>query len=872
MVHPDPQHQTLPTGTVTFLFTDVEGSTRLLQGLGEQAFSVVLDRHHQIIREAVMSCGGVVVGTEGDSFFAAFDDASSGVTSAAQLQRSLQSEPWPEGCDLRVRVGLHTGTPILGGDNYVGVDVHRAARIGAAAHGGQVVLSAATADAIANRLPSGVGLRRLGKFKLADFPQPEALYQLEIEGCRSEFPPLRGAETLSRLPQHLTDFVGREDELNQARALLGTTRLLTLTGPGGSGKTRLAIELARSVDPEFLDGVFFVSLALIKDPALIHTTILEEMGLVTASGVDPFDRLMGHLAERQMLLLLDNFEQVQDGAGVVSEMIDRAPDLKLVVTSRAPLRLTGERELPVPPLQTPPSTGLASTAGEYAAVKLFASRAASVRPDFRLSDENATTVAAITSRLDGLPLAIELAASRIRTLTPQAILDRLGNKLLATTSHDVPTRQQTIVETISWSYDLLDADAKRLFEQCSVFAGSFGLSEAEAVVSSDDLGIDVVDGLETLIENSLVERADALAEPRFRMLSVIREYGYGALVARGDDGRVLRRHAEVFADLAEKAGVEILTSKQKEWLDRLSVDHDDLRAAIDWAVLNKETTLALRLVGSLWRFFQMRGHVAEGRQRIEAALALEGGDLRARAVALTGLGGIRYWQGEWDATIEPYGKALELMRECGDEADIAYALYNLSFPVGYGGDYATARALQEESLEISKRLGDSAGVGRAYWALGDVAVYQEDWDTTLDYMLRAAEELRKGDAPFDLGWSYFMLAFAMLRLERNDESQEHSLKALEIFAEVGDLSAMTLILESLGLLAIRNGQPLKAARLLGGGHRIKAETGVNIGDITINQYQEVIEFLEHLDDLTHAAYEEGMNLGLEELLAIARDV
>ncbi|MFV1962086.1 MAG: adenylate/guanylate cyclase domain-containing protein, partial [Acidimicrobiia bacterium] len=458
----------LPTGTVTFLFTDIEGSTRLLTALGIDAYSRCLAEHDALIRQVLAEHDGVEVRTEGDSFFAVFTDAISAVKAVADSQRALARHVWPSEGVIKVRMGLHTGEGRLGGDNYVGIDVHRAARISDAANGGQILVSDATVEATRGILSQGLEFEDLGKVNLKDFSSVK-LNQINVEGLPHEFPPLRGLQAVMQsLPTQMTSFIGREREVKEIIDLLDDRRLLTLTGPGGTGKTRLSLQVASKVSPQFSDGAWFVPLDGIADPTLIPTTILSVLGLRTNSTeLAPIDHLSSFLATREVLLVLDNFEQLVDGSAVVSDLLAAGPDVKVVVTSRVPLRISGEQEVPVPPLSTATSNGGATSEGSH----LFIERAKALKPDFEVSEESAAAIAELAERLDGLPLAIELAASRVKVLSPAAILDRLDNQLLASPDSDLPSRQQTIVNTIAWSYDLLDEPSRRLFESFSVFAG-----------------------------------------------------------------------------------------------------------------------------------------------------------------------------------------------------------------------------------------------------------------------------------------------------------------------------------------------------------------------------------------------------------------
>lgn len=843
----------------------------MLNSLGQAAYSDILERHHALIREAIKAHDGVEVSTEGDSFFAVFSGATDAAGAAVSMQHGVMGEPWPYGVSPAIRIGLHTGTAHIGGDNYIGVDVHRAARLATAAHGGQVVLSSVTAEIVDGQLPDGVTKRELGKYRLADLQQAESIHQLVISGLPSDFPFLRGAQALSSLPAPLTDFLGREDELAKGSALLAQHRLITLTGPGGTGKTRLSIELARRNEGYFPDGAFFVPLAQISEPGLLPNTILDSLG-VTSKGTDPNDHLIRFMSDKKTLLVLDNFEQIQGGAAWVAVMLGLAPDVKVLLTSRAPLRIVGERQLAVPPLPIPDTDiRRAEEATAYPGMRLFAARAAAVRPGFHLNDGNVSTVAAITTKLDGLPLAIELAASRMRTLTPELILERLDNRLLSTGASDLPARQQTIVDAIGWSYDLLDPLQKRLFERCSVFSGSFDLRAAETVAGDKDGRSDVLEGLVGLVENSLLVQPEISGEPRFRMLTVIKEYGSAALLARGDDQQIMARHARTYLGIAEEAAAEILTSRQREYLERLSLEHDNLRAAIDWSVREGEASIALRLVASLWRFWQMRGHILEAEQRVESALSLLGGSPEERAAALTALGGLKYWHGQWQETLEPYSRAAELLSSQPQTIEYAEALYNLSFTVSVERTFEEGTELALESLRIADSLDNQLGVGRAYWSLSNIAALSEDWDSMYVHAQHAADIFSKSDAPFDLGWAWFMMALGLARKGEYRSATPHALKALEIFAEAVDLSAITLVLENLGYIAFGENQTVVAAKIAGVANRLKVETGAAIGDVPFNQYPEYVEFLRLGDEVVQAAYEEGQALSIDEALELARE-
>jgi predicted ATPase/class 3 adenylate cyclase len=864
----------LPTGTVTFLFTDIEGSTRLLERLGEGPFGDCLVEHDAILRDAIETHGGAVVRTTGDGFFAAFTDAGFAVQAAAVAQRNLTERTWPGDADVRVRMGLHTGRGATGvGDDYVGLDVHRAARISDAGHGGQILVSSTTAALAGPAPPAGVTLRDLGPHWLRDLSESERLFQVEGAGLASEFPRLRTKDAApGNLPLLLTTFVGRGVEVARGLAALDNGRLVTLTGPGGTGKTRLSIHLATQVAPAFRDGAYFVALDAITDPDLVPTGVLDALDLKTASGVGPADHLAAFLADKQMLLVLDNFEQVLAAAPLVARLLGCAPELKIVVTSRAPIHVDGEQELPIPPLTTAEPGGDldAVAAAQLEGVALFADRARAIMPNFEITDDNAASVAALTARLDGLPLAIELVAARIKVLTPAAMLERLDNRLLARNADGVPERQRTIDNAIRWSYDLLDEPVKRLFERLAVFVGGARLEEIEAICGPvEELGIEVFDGLSILVDHSLVEAVTVSGESRFKMLVVVREFAAAALAATDDDSQMRQRHARNYLDLAERAAPHLLTSHHRAWLQRLVADHDNLRAGVDWAIETADAELALRMVGSLWRFWQTQGHIIEAQERINGALALDDGPPRARALALEASGGILYWLGDWVGARPHYDQALAIMRDHGDSRAVANALYNASFPIGFSGERDVAWAYLEESKALAEASGDHLGVGRAYWGMCDQAQYLRDHDRVIEYAHRAIEEFESVDAPFDLAWSWFMLAESHAKKGEFAAADTFLARSFPFFIETRDVSAFVLLLLLKAAIDQQRGDELRAARIMGAADALRTRIGTGISEVEVNAYPELRALRENQREDVQAEIESGRLMTSDEAVALA---
>jgi predicted ATPase/class 3 adenylate cyclase len=648
-----------PTGTVTLLFSDIEGSTLLLRRLGD-GYPELLARHRELLRNAFEQHRGYVLESEGDAFFVAFESATEAAAAAAQAQLALAGHEWPAGNEIRVRIGLHTGElqPVDG--NYVGLDVHEAARVMAAAHGGQVVLTEPTRGL----LDEGVRLLDLGEHLLRDIPGQLRLYQLQIDGLQAEFPPLNTEAIRStNLPALQTAFIGRERELAEAGALLTSdeVRLLTLIGPGGAGKTRLALQLADDAIERFPGGVFFVLLTPVRDWELVVPTIVRTLGLGEQTDETALETLTEYLREREVLVLLDNFEHVVPAAPALSGLLSEAPGLKLLVTSRTPLRLRGERQYHVPQL------------ADQDSLALFVDRARSVAKDFELDDDNVAAVAEICSRLDGLPLAIELAAPWVRTLTPRAVLRRLDQRLPLLTggARDADERQRTLRGAIEWSYDLLSEHEQALFRRLAVFVGGFRLEAAESVCTQIAAGAGVLQMLDSLVEQSLLlRRVDSDSEPRFWMLETIREYAYEQLESSGELETARRLHADWFTRLAEDLDSESRAGDQPASVARLEADYANVRVAIGWAREARQGELLLRLATALWPFWSARGYVAEGRTALEDALQLQG---RLPARALVGLASLRVFSGSSDGLLDDVQESLRAAEELGDPLTIAQA-------------------------------------------------------------------------------------------------------------------------------------------------------------------------------------------------------
>jgi predicted ATPase/class 3 adenylate cyclase len=874
----------LPTGTVTFLFSDIEGSTRLVQALGA-AWPAQLERHRELLTEAFGRHGGVPFGSEGDSLFVVFTSAAGAIEGAIQGQRALAAEPWPPGNAVHVRMGMHSGEASLSSESYVGLDLHRAARIAAAGHGGQVLVSQATRGLVEQALPEAVELRDLGEHRLKDLVAPEHLWQIVAPGLETDFPALGSLDaTPNNLPTRLTTFLGREREIGEVSRELADARLLTLTGPGGTGKTRLSLEVAVRTMSRFPDGVWFVELAPISEPDLVLATIAQTLGLPDRGGRTPLERLLDHIGHRRVLLVLDNFEQVVSAAADVSDLLGRAPDLTILASSRSVLHVYGEREYPVPPLALPDPRHLPddlSALRQYEAVALFIERARAIKPDFAITNENAAAVAEICVRLDGLPLAIELAAARIRVLPPQQMLPRLEGRLSLLSggpaARDLPARQQTLRGAIDWSHEMLDEQDRALFACVSVLVGGGSLEAIERICGGEIHG-DVLDGVTSLVDKSLLRQAEGIdGEARFSMLETIREYAIEQARERGRWDDLRASHAELFCEVGETAAGPIMGSAKGGWLDRLEQDHDNLRAALSWATESERPDVALRMSAALWRFWQMRGYLAEGVERTAAALAMSGArDHPAlRANALNAAAGLAYWQADTARARAWYEEEIAARRELGDRPGLAEALYGLSFTWSFAGggedsDEKRAEAIVSEALDIFRELDDRGGIARCLWAIANIAWITRDHERAMRFASEALPIFREADDRFMVGWTvYTMALYDLGRADGDlDRAEGRLAESLRIFAEADDVSGYALVLDALALLALRRGDRPRAARLSGGVAGLESVTGTGLN----LPNRQILGFDPHQlreDPDLAAGWDEGERMPLSELVEYA---
>ena len=902
----------LPTGTVTFLFSDIEGSTRLLQQLGSR-YATALAAHQEILRAAFAAHHGREVDTQGDSFFAAFPTAVDALVAAADAQRALAAYTWPSGATVRVRIGLHTGAPVLATGRYVGLDVHRAARIAAAGHGGQILLSQSTRDLAEAELPEGARLLDLGEHRLKDLQRPEHLYQLVVADMPATFPPLK---TLDRarhnLPVQLTPLVGRSEAVRQVVSLLARddVRLVTLTGPGGIGKTRLALQTAAELVDRFADGVYLVALGPIADPDLVTGTIAQTLGIRVLGSASLEENLKSYLAEKDILLVLDNFEHLLAAGPRIMDLLVACPRLTILVTSRVSLHLRGEHEFEVAPLGLPDRLTTRSQGSrgarvgvteeelarltQYAAVALFIERSQAVKSDFAVTGSNAPAIAEICAQLDGLPLAIELAAARVRLLPPQALLARLSSrlKLLTGGARDLPERQQTLRNTIAWSYDLLAPQEQALFRRLAVFAGGCTLEAAETVCAAPEgappLTLDVLDGLDSLAAQSLLRQqgwtdagADEDAEPRFRMLETIREFGLEQLRASDEECEAIQQaHLAYFLALSEQVTQRFPGPHEAEWLDMLEREHDNSRAALMWTRERGAVAEGLRLASALAYFWKARGYLAEGREWLEGLLALRaeaaGAESSAdrdmipvavQARALFGIGELASTQGDTSHATLWLEDGLALAREAGDLRLVVDILNRLGVTAAYQNNFELAARRIEECLVLARELNDPAHLIAPLNNMGEMAYIRGDLERAAAYYEEALSVSRQiGDIRTQVMTG---------NLGNVARHQGHLSKAKALYRDAirlahvyGDPRSLAECLEAMGMAMIASGDRQRAARLLGAASTVRDAIGAPHPPNELAELEASIATARAADgeEAWESAFEAGRILSLEEAI------
>jgi predicted ATPase/class 3 adenylate cyclase len=830
----------LPRGTVTTLFTDVEGSTRLLQRLGTDAYREQLELHRELLRAAFARHGGREVEMQGDSFHVVFARASDAVAAAADLQRALSEAKWPYREPIRVRVGIHTGEPQAAGDLFVGLDIHRAARVMAAGHGGQVLASETTAALVGNDLPSGLGLRDLGLHRLKDFDEPQRLYQL---GDRV-FPPLK---TLyhTNLPLSATPFLGRERELREVSELLSRddVRLLTLTGPGGTGKTRLALQAAADAADGYPDGVFWVPLAALRDPELVLETAAQALGAK--------EGLHKHLADRRVLILLDNFEQLVEASPIIAALLSACPGVDLLVTSRERLQLKAEHEWPVPPLE------------RADAVTLFTQRADAVGVYVAANG----TVGELCARLDDLPLAVELAAARAKLFSPQQLLDRLSQRLdLLKGLRDADPRQQTLRATIQWSYDLLTAEENTLFARLAVFAGGCTFEAAEEVCEAD------LDTLAALLDKSLLRKRGE----RVFMLETLRDFALERLEASREAEALQRRHAQYFRDLVEiDSGT--LEAAEEVWHDPLHFalleeEQNNLRAALTWSIERREANIALRLVWDLWHFWATQGYLSEGRKWAELALA-QGADapISLRVWAVLGTSELARYEPDLRRATALKEEAIGMLRALEDDGTWSAALLaDLAHIAADTGDYERGEQLAAEAFALQQQLGRNVGLAHALDASARLAVAKGEYRRAVALNEEVLAIFQAADDPYRTAEALRSLGNSLRHTGDAARAESVFREALLASFDVGVTSVVGECIEGLAQLAAADGQYDRASRLWGAATELRIKSGAEHFDAAEHEASVSSARTQLGEETFEAATAEGKAMSLEDAVAYAR--
>ena len=823
-----------PTGTVTLVFTDIEGSTSLLQALGDRYPEVLAD-HHRLIREAFARHGAVERGSAGDGLYFVFHGARAAVQAAVDGQLAIANQAWPDGIAIRDRMGLHTGEPRNATEGYVGIDVHRAARICAAGHGGQILISEATRALVADELRPPLGLVDLGAHRLRSLDGQQRLYQVSGPSLERDFPPPRTTDApRNNLKLEVTSFIGREREIEQATQILDHSSILTLTGPGGVGKSRVGLRLARGLLDQFEDGTWIVDCGALTDPDFVLPSVVSAIGLTESAGRSLQEAIVDHLKGKRLLLVLDDCDPVLTQCAELAGALARTCSaVRVIVTSREALGVPGEAILPIASLMTPEagSTVAPSDLATVDACRLFVERARAVQPTFDLTEQNARSVAQLCRRLDGIPLAIELAAARVRALPVEQIAARLNDRfrLLTGGSRASVARHQTLRATIDWSYDLLTEPERAVLRRLSVFAGGATLDAAEFVCADDTIDpIDILDVLGRLVEKSLVSTDPTATEARFRLLETVREYARGRLVEAGEGDTTMRRHRDWYLALVDEASPAFFQGPDPVgWLRRIDHEHDDLRAALEGCLGQPgEGRSGLRLAAGLWRYWEIRGHLTEGRGWLERMLAAVGDDVSPlRANALTGAGNLAFMQGDFRAASTFHEMSLALHRQMGDPQSIGYAANNLANAALQLGDHARARDLYEEAVAAARALGDERGAAFGSINLADVATREGDLAAARALHEEIMATIRElGDRWME---AFALDTFARAANRAGDREAARSLhvEALAILEGMGDRRGVARVQTHLAQLALSDGDSEQARDLFRQSLAIRQDLG-----------------------------------------------
>jgi predicted ATPase/class 3 adenylate cyclase len=818
----------------TFLFTDIEGSTRLWEQEPER-MRPALAHHDAIVRSAVEAHRGIIVKMTGDGVHAAFDDPLDGVGATLQLQLAFADPAATHGIALRLRCGLHLGAVERRDNDFFGTAVNRTARIMAAAHGGQMLVSKGVADLVNDRLPAGVALRDLGAVRLRDLASPEHVYQVVHPRLRQEFPALRSLEaTPNNLPRQVTSFVGRERELAEVKELLGKTRLLTLLGVGGLGKTRLSLQAAVDVMDDYPDGVWFVELASLTDPQLVPQAVASVLGVKEEAGRPVLEALMNYGKDRQLLLIVDNCEHlIQACAELATELLQSGPHVRILTSSREPLRAPGEMTYHVSPLTVPSAqqTIDPGALSQFEAVRLFVDRAVAAQPAFAVTRLNAAAVARICTHLDGIPLALELAAARVRALSAEMIAERLSDRfrLLTGGSRTALPRQQTLRALIDWSYDLLSEHERTLLRRLAVFAGGWTLEAVEAIGAGGVIAdVMVLDLLSHLVEKSLVA-IEAEGE-RYRLLDTVRQYAQERLVESGEEDDARARHLRFYLALAETARPELVGPRQAAWLARLDLERENLLATHAWCdQADSGAESGLRLVFAVKPYWLNRGLLALGHRVTIEALARAGAQARgkSRCGGLADAGQLAFYLGRYTNAQGLLEESLAIAREMGDKRRIEAVLQPLGMVCLGQGNVAAARGHLTEALAIARELGNKRELAAALNALGQLHRMEGQLDAAepiYEDVLTIARELRDREIV-----AIGLLNLAMVSIGRGSGHRARAmlLEVLAIAGEIGSKPAIQSVLEVCAGLGASREEWASAARFFGAAEALAGQTGLH---------------------------------------------
>ena len=812
---------TLPSGTVTFMFTDIEGSTKLWEQHPE-AMGLALARHDELLRQAIADNNGYVFKTVGDAFCAAFATASDALNAALASHLFLLNENWEETGSLKVRIALHTGEVQERDGDYFGQTVNRVARLQSTGSGQQTLLSRTTYDLVRDSLPYEATVQDLGTHRLKDLQRPEQVFQLLHPDLPDIFPPLKSLDNPdlpNNLPQQVTSFIGREKEIDGVKTLLDKTRVLTLTGGGGTGKTRLSLQAAAEVLENYPDGVWFIELAPLTDPSLVAQGVTQVLNVAEEPGKPLMQTLTAALKSQRLLLVLDNCEHLLSAcAHLVDALIHACPGVRVLASSREGLGIAGEMVYRVPSLSLPDlkQTATPASLSMYEAVRLFVERAMAALPTFTVTNASASALASLCHRLDGIPLAIELAAARVRSLSVEEINNKLDNRfrLLTGGSRTALPRQQTLRALIDWSYDLLNDQEKTLLCRLSVFAGGWTLTAAEKVGVGKSAGREGIEDWEMLdLLTSLADKSIVLAQTqgeatRYHLLETVRQYARDRLVESGESLIVRARHGDYFLTLAEEIGPKLVGPEQAQWIGVLEEEHDNLRQALTFYVEGAEAgEKGLRLGSAIQGFWWTRGHLSEGRERLAALLAHPGGQERTktRADALNGAGALGRMQGDYAQARVLHEESLAIFRELGDKYGVAHSLNDLGSLARNHGDYAQARLLYEESLTIGRELGERRGIAYSLNHLGNLTAEQGDYSEAsvlYEESLTIRRELgNKG------GIANSLISLGNVAAEQGDYIRARFLyeESLAIGRELGDKISIANSLDNLGTVVQAQG-------------------------------------------------------------------